>query len=352
MAETGRTAGGGKRGGAGGTSRLLMLGALVVFAGVFLFPLWSITLNAPQFPGGLRLEIWINKMSGDSSSGDIIQNINILNHYIGMKPIRPDSIPELRYFPYIAWAMIGLGLLVVLLNRRGGYLAWVVLLAVLGTLGLYDFQKWMHDYGHDLDPKAPIQVPGMSYSPPLIGEKDLLNFHVASYPDIGGFAMGGAMLLAALAFWFRRGPGRRGAPKAALVLFSALGGAIVACASPEPAIAWGEDQCAYCRMTISDPHFGAVLVTEKGRQLKYDAAECLAGHLDDGAPPARSLHAVAYNDPGRLHPIESVRFVFSERYRSPMGADLAALLPVDSLDTGDAPPLDWPGVRTRLAGAP
>ena len=104
-----------------------------------------------------------------------------------------------------------------------------------------------------------------------------------------------------------------------------LGLTAAACgpAGPEP-IQFGTDQCAYCRMTIADPNYGAELITDKGRVLKYDAAECLIDHLNDGAPPHRALYAVAYDTPGELHPVDSLAFVIASEFRSPMGANLAA----------------------------
>ncbi len=183
-------------------SRLFMLIALAGLVGVFLAPLWQITLEAAQFPGGLTLHIWINKLSG--SSKHIVQNINILNHYIGMQKIEPDSIPELRYFPYVVYGMMALGLLAAWLNRAWGYLVWAVLLMALGALGIYDFYLWLYDYGTNLDPTAPIKVPGMTYMPPLIGEKELLNFKAHSYPHWGSAFLALATGMAVLAFWVRR----------------------------------------------------------------------------------------------------------------------------------------------------
>lgn len=185
------------------TPQVLMLGAALLLAGVFLFPLWQITLEAPQFPGGLRLNIWINKFSGDEGGGDIIANINILNHYIGMKYIEPDAIPELKYFPYVVYFMMGLGLLFAFFNRAWGFLFWSVLLSVLGLLGVYDFYLWMYDYGHNLDPNAPIKVPGMTYMPPLLGEKDLLNFYVKSYPQLATIILGVSVVLSFVAYRLR-----------------------------------------------------------------------------------------------------------------------------------------------------
>ncbi len=175
--------------------------SLLLLSGVFLFPLWQITLEAAQFPGGLRLNIWINQFSGDEGGGDIIKNINILNHYIGMQYIEPDSIPELKYFPLVVWGMFGLGLVSILINRRWAYLTWGIIMGVLCLLGVYDFYLWLYDYGHNLDPTAPIKIEDMVYMPPLFGEKDLLNFYVKSYPRLGTIFIGTALALSFVAGW-------------------------------------------------------------------------------------------------------------------------------------------------------
>lgn len=176
-----------------------MIVALLCLGTVFLFPLWQILLDAPQFPGGLQLYIWINKISGTDKY--ILQNINILNHYIGMKSIHPESIPELKYFPYVACGMIGLGAITVVIDKAPEYLAWAIVMASLGALGIYDFYLWLYDYGHNLDPTAPIKIEGMSYQPPLFGNKDLLNFYVQSYPHWGGIFLGLAVIIAGLAYF-------------------------------------------------------------------------------------------------------------------------------------------------------
>lgn len=175
-----------------------MVIAVLSLALVFVFPLWQILLEAPQFPGGLQMYISIDKVSGEDKY--ILQNVNILNHYIGMKPIHPESIPELKYFPIIAYIMVGLGVVTVIVNKIWAYLSWTVLLAILGLLGIYDFYLWLYDYGHNLDPNAIIQIEGMTYQPPLLGGKQLLNFYVESYPHWGAVGLGLAIAFSALAY--------------------------------------------------------------------------------------------------------------------------------------------------------
>jgi copper chaperone NosL len=182
--------------------RILMLVGVASLLMLFLFPLWRITLYAPQYPDGVTMYIWINKIEGEEPG--TIQNINILNHYVGMKYIEPDSIPELVYFPYVIMALAFLGLVAAVWNNAKGYLSWAILFVVIAALGLYDFYLWEYDYGHNLSDTAPIKIPGASFQPPLIGTKDILNFVAESYPHTGGYFAGISSLLAGAAWWFRR----------------------------------------------------------------------------------------------------------------------------------------------------
>jgi copper chaperone NosL len=183
-------------------SRILMIIAAMLLIFLFFFPIWKITLFAPQYPGGIGMYIWINKITGDTPG--TLQNINILNHYVGMKFIEPDSIPELQYFQYIIAVMGLLALGLAWLNRRPLILAWVIVFILLGAAGIYDFYLWEYDYGHNLSPTAPIKVPGMAYQPPLFGRKELLNFVAYSYPNWGSLFFGLSILSGFLAYWFSK----------------------------------------------------------------------------------------------------------------------------------------------------
>jgi copper chaperone NosL len=171
-------------------TKILIIIASLAMISVFFFPLWQIDLEAPQYPEGLGLRIWVNKITGD------LQTINGLNHYIGMKTIEPDSIKELTIMPYVIGVLIIFGIITGVTGKRKLLWVWVVLLLGAGIVGGYDFYTWEYDYGHNLNPDAAIKVPGMSYQPPLIGSKQLLNFVAHSYPDIGGYAVIVAGLLA------------------------------------------------------------------------------------------------------------------------------------------------------------
>jgi copper chaperone NosL len=77
--------------------------------------------------------------------------------------------------------------------------AWVTAFALVAAIGLADFYKWEYDYGHDLDlENAIIRIEGMSYQPPLIGSKQLLNFRATSLPAAGGYALIASLALGVL----------------------------------------------------------------------------------------------------------------------------------------------------------
>ena len=166
-------------------SRIAVAVATLLLLAVYVTPLWRIQLVAPQYPEGLGLRIWVNQITGLKPND--LNSINGLNHYIGMRAIVPEAIPELRFMPQLLAAAIVAGLLVALIGRRGPLYAWAALFALGAAAGLADFWKWGYQYGHQLDPHAAIKVPGMSYQPPVVGSKQLLNFHATSWPDVGGW---------------------------------------------------------------------------------------------------------------------------------------------------------------------
>lgn len=168
-------------------SRILVALAAVLLIGMFVTPIWRVFLDAPQYPEGIGMQIWINTVKGAKEND--LQNINNLNHYIGMKRIIPDAIPELKLMPFIVGALVAAGLGAAAAGKRRLAQAWVVAFLVIAVAGLADFYKWEYEYGHDLDMEnAIIKVPGMSYQPPLIGSKQLLNFTATSIPGPGGYA--------------------------------------------------------------------------------------------------------------------------------------------------------------------
>jgi hypothetical protein len=176
------------------SSRLLVALAAVLLLGMLITPIWRVHLVAPQYPEGLGMEIRANTVRGLKEND--LRSINSLNHYIGMKPITPETIPELRIIPWIVGGLAVTGLLVAAVGRRRLVWVWLGLFGVVGIAGMVDFWRWEYSYGHDIDfEHAIISVPGMTYQPPLIGSKQLLNFTAESWPATGAILAGFAFAL-------------------------------------------------------------------------------------------------------------------------------------------------------------
>ena len=180
------------------SSRIILAAAALALGLLYALPLWHISLRAPQYPEGLGLYIEMNQIRGEKPQD--LQSINGLNHYIGMKPIDPGAIPELRIMPWVVRGLILFGLLVAVSRRRWLLGLWLGAFAILAGAGLVDFYKWEYDYGHNLNPHAAIKIPGMSYQPPLIGGRQMLNFHAFSWPAAGAWVAFGVMVVAATIF--------------------------------------------------------------------------------------------------------------------------------------------------------
>lgn len=191
---------------------IMIIGSLLLL-GLFKFPLWNIMLGAPQYPDPLGMDIYIDGIQGVKEFD--LQNIDGLNHYIGMKTIpKAEDMWEFSVFPKVIAGMVILGVVIGLLGffKKVSYkffLGWFLLMSILGVMGMYDFNNWLIDYGSNLDPHAIIKVTNpdgtpMSYKPPLIGYQKLLNFDVDSWPHIGGYLMFVGMSLTLVAFWLGR----------------------------------------------------------------------------------------------------------------------------------------------------
>ena len=114
-----------------------------------------------------------------------------------------------------------------------------------------------------------------------------------------------------------------------------LGGlALLAGCAPEPRpLAYGEDQCNYCKMTLSDPKFGGELVTAKGLVRTFDAIECMIPYLEEHPEEYAYVLVTPYDQPQTLLARDSVTLVRASALNSPMGAHVAAFSSRQAADT-------------------
>lgn len=300
---------------------IIAVGSLVLIIAYFV-PFWSIYLIAPQYPEGLSMQIWLNKLTGQ------VDIINGLNHYIGMRHIHAEMFPELKFLVYILGFYIIFGLIVAYTGNIRLLISYLILSVIGGIAALVDFYKWGYDYGHNLDPKAAIQVPGLSYQPPLIGHKKLLNFDAFSYPDIGGWII---IIVVAIFFmvWIFEWRKSRSPQLTTSPLVPAIGMMILfaGCTPKAEKISIGKDSCAECRMTIMDPKFGGEIVTTKGKVYKFDDTHCIALFLERRGVELSEIHQtlfVNYESNDSFIDVKDAEFVISSTLKSPMGGNAAA----------------------------
>jgi copper chaperone NosL len=321
-------------------ARWMLLLAALLLVPAFTLPLWSIKLVAPQYNDGLGMYIGVRDIWGHTAHD--IQNINILNHYIGMKPIVPAEVDLLQLMPIALAVLIGGAILTAIIGRRWAIASWLGVFAAFGVAGFYEFYSWNYDFGHNLSPDAPIKVPGMTYQPPIIGTTTLLTIRASSYPSWGTLFVTLAFALGVAGLVFGNNPALLGravdrlraragrlAGAAALLLVAV---SVTACnsAPQRPQVAeFAPDQpaCDYCDGVIPAERFGGELVTRSGDSYRFMSVECLAGFIVAGRvdqADIRTVKVVDYSHGERLIDATTANYVRSEQRRSPNGLNLLA----------------------------
>jgi copper chaperone NosL len=175
-----------------GGGRVLLALAVIPLLLSFGQPLWRIRLEAAQYPRGLTMDIFSHKLDG-GNHGQHIQEINTLNHYIGMHKIDRGELADLDWMPFA----LGLLALVALRCAVIGNVRALIDLAVLTTyvlgFSMVRFVYKLYVFGHNLDPAAPVTV--KPFTPAIFGSKQIANFTTYSYPQLGSFLVGAFVLV-------------------------------------------------------------------------------------------------------------------------------------------------------------
>lgn len=298
---------------------LLVIVSALFFASLF-FPMWRIELTAPQYPEGLVLQLYPNKIAGN------VDVINGLNHYIGMKTLQTEDFIEFKVLPYI-FAFFGFFALAALfISKRKGLYALFISFLVFGILGALDFYHWNYQYGHNLDPNAAIKVPGMAYQPPLLGYKQLLNFGAYSIPDMGGWMLlmaGIVLFIALLKETHLLQKLKKQKTATALFLSSFL---FFSCSGDKAVpIKLNADNCDFCKMSIADGKYGAEVITEKGRVYKFDDISCMINYCNESSSSKfKAYYVHDYAQENVLIPAHTAFFISGGDIKSPMHGNTIA----------------------------
>ena len=176
----------------------IVLALLTIFVGLsFTAPMWHINMKAPQYPQGLDLYIYSYKVDGGNDGNDV-QEINVLNHYIGMAPLDRAALSDLDWIPFLFAAMIILALRTAVIGKVGSMLDLLVMTTYAGAFGFGRLYYKLYTFGHSLDPRAPVTVE--PFMPAMLGKKQIANFLTEAGPGLGTwyvaiFATGLTLLL-------------------------------------------------------------------------------------------------------------------------------------------------------------
>jgi hypothetical protein len=176
--------------------RALLLLALLLVLPSYVAPLYDMTMFAPQYPDGLRLHIYSYKLVGGNGGQDL-KEINVLNHYIGMKDLAVEDFTEFKWLPFVVGILGLLFLRAAVMGKITHLVDVLVLYVYFGAFALWSFAYKMYWYGHHLSPSAAVRV--APFTPPLFGYKKLANFEVYSYPALGSYALAAVALCLVLA---------------------------------------------------------------------------------------------------------------------------------------------------------
>jgi hypothetical protein len=168
--------------------RVLVLVAAILLPLSFMTPLWHMDFWAQQYPEGLELFIYSHALIGGDDGNDL-QEINVLNHYIGMKELKAEEFTELKWIPLVLGAITVLTFRSVVVGTLGAVLDLLVISSYFGLFSLWSFWYKLSAYGHDLDPRAAVQVD--PFTPPVFGHKMVGQFEVWSYPSPGAWLVVG-----------------------------------------------------------------------------------------------------------------------------------------------------------------
>lgn len=184
-------------------SRIVALVAALLLIPALTLPLYEMTLFSNQFPDGLDLSIYSYTLEGGHTAArDDLREINTLNHYIGMRPLLESDFSEFKWIPLALGGFFILILRSIVIGKMSKLVDLVVMFVYFGGFSLFSFYHRLYQYGHNLDPLAPVKV--KPFMPPLFGEQQLANFTVYDYPASGSYFLIAAILLLVVAVYLSR----------------------------------------------------------------------------------------------------------------------------------------------------
>lgn len=167
-------------------TRIVLLLLIIPVLLSYWAPLWTIRLEAPQYPKGLSVAIYSYKIVGGHNGQDI-NEINELNHYIGMRKLDRSEFVDLDWIPFVFGVLVLLTLRQAALDDLRGLIDLVALTAYVSVFAFARYVLQLYTFGHNLDSTAPVKV--APFMPVILGKKQLANFTTYGLPGIGSYLL-------------------------------------------------------------------------------------------------------------------------------------------------------------------
>jgi hypothetical protein len=170
--------------------------AILIIISIFM-PYWSLVLHAPQYPGGLVVNAYVNHLEGD------VFEIDGLNHYIGMRPLGEAAAFErsISIFAIAALALLVMASIFI-------HSPWAALLSLpavlLPVVFLGDLYFWLSNFGQNLDPNAALSNSIAPFTPTILGEGVIGQFKTVAYADVGLLLASAGSILILVGLYLQR----------------------------------------------------------------------------------------------------------------------------------------------------
>lgn len=170
--------------------------ALLLVVSIFL-PYWLLSLDAPQFPDGLEISAFINRLEGD------VVELEGLNHYVGLGSFEDGAVFERSIAVAAVVVLAGLLAAALLFHSR-----WVMIFTapalLFPVIFIADLQWWLWRYGHNLDSSAPFADAVGEFTPPIFGPAEIAQFDTLALPGPGLILAFVAAIMTGVGLWFHR----------------------------------------------------------------------------------------------------------------------------------------------------
>jgi hypothetical protein len=163
-------------------------------------PIWRVSLEAPQypkasFPNGIPVFFHLTDFSGK------VNEMNVINHYIGMDPMEVGAVFLRQLIPFI-YAFLLVSLILLMVYNGPGWWLFGLIPAAMPVYFLVFYSKWLYWFGHNLHDFGQFSI--KPFMPTVFGDGKVAQFTTHSYPTTGFFVLLAILIVTLFAVLIKR----------------------------------------------------------------------------------------------------------------------------------------------------